>query len=102
MDLPSLIALMATIPYVGPALPYIPLACGLAAILDAVVPPPADGSAWVPLRAFLHIMALNVGYARNAVPTGSAATSTGGVRATGEVAQQTSGQGQSASARRVV
>lgn len=101
MDLPSLIALMATIPYVGPALPYIPLACGLAAILDAIVPPPVDGSAWMPLRAFLHIMALNVGYARNSVPTSIAATSTGGERATGEVAQRTRGQGQSASAETV-
>lgn len=97
MDLPTLIALMATIPYVGPVLPYIPLVCGIAAIVDAVVPPPMNGSMWVPLRAFVHILALNVGYARNALPTVIAQKSTDAVRATGELSQQTSGQGQAAS-----
>ena len=92
MDLPSLIALMATIPYVGPVLPYPPLACGLAAILDAVVPPPVKGSSWAPLREVLHVMALNVGNARNAVPIGVAETSFGVIQAVGEPAQQASGQ----------
>jgi hypothetical protein len=74
MDLPNLIALMATIPYVGPVLPYIPLACGLASIVDAVTPPPNEGSAWVPLRGFVHLLALNVGNARNAVQAGAVTT----------------------------
>ena len=71
MDLPSLIALLATVPYVGPFLPYIPLVCGLAAIIDAVVPPPPEGSPWVGARKVVHMMALNIGYARNAVPSGA-------------------------------
>ena len=71
MDLPSLIALLATVPYVGPFLPYIPLVCGLAAIADAALPPTPAGSSWVGARKVLHVLAINVGSARNAVPAGA-------------------------------
>ncbi len=39
-----------------------------AAILTAVLPHPAPGSAWAPLRGLLDVLALNVGHATNARP----------------------------------
>ena len=108
MDLPSLIALLATVPYVGPFLPYIPLVCGLAAIADAALPPTPAGSSWVGARKVLHVLAINVGSARNAVPAGaipaSVAEKAAEVRtvavavenAAGELAQRADGKAEAA------
>ena len=67
----SLIALLQSAPYVGPFLPYIPLVCGVAAIIDFAFPPPPAGSMWVGPRTVVHILALNIMNARNAVPAGA-------------------------------
>lgn len=39
----------------------------ICAWLDAVLPPPAATSRWVPVRKLLHLAAANVGNARNAI-----------------------------------
>ena len=67
----SLIALLQSVPYAGPFLPYIPLVCVMAAITDAAFPPPPAGSIWVGPRTVIHILAFNFANSRNAVPAGA-------------------------------
>lgn len=67
----AFLGLLSDVPVLGPVLPYLPLVCGLAAIADALIPPPAQGSRWVPVRQVAHVLGLNFGYARNAVPAGA-------------------------------
>lgn len=51
------------------------LGCSL---VDAVVPQPAVGSPWVPLRKMISLLACNYRHARNAVTAGQAVTAVAG------------------------
>ena len=62
-------ALLALVPAAW--LVYALAACGVCALLDAALPPPAEGSGWVPARQVLHVLAANIWNARNAVPAGA-------------------------------
>ena len=62
-------ALLALVPV--QYLAYAFAACGLCALLDAVLPAPPAGSRWVGVRGVLHVLGANVLNARNAVPAGA-------------------------------
>jgi hypothetical protein len=68
----AFLMLLTSVPGIGPALPYVPLVCGLAALTDVLIPPPPAGSVWVVPRKIIHYLGLNFGYARNALPAGYA------------------------------
>ena len=64
----TLMAALSAVPVLGPVLPYVPLACFVASILDAAIPQPAPGSVWAAPRSVLHVMSLGIGFARPGVP----------------------------------
>ncbi len=73
---PTLAAVLALVPAqyatsVATCIAVVTAACTLASGIDAAFPPPAEGSRWVPVRTVIHWLALNRGFARNAVPAGA-------------------------------
>ena len=64
----ALMAAVSAVPLFGPLLPYVPLVCLIASIVDLAIPQPALGSRWAPARAVLHILSLGVLHARPGVP----------------------------------
>lgn len=49
----------------APLAAYLPLVVSVAALLAAILPNPAPGSSWFPLRKLLDLLALNIGTAKN-------------------------------------
>jgi hypothetical protein len=82
MESNSVVALVAALSDtpLAPIVVYIPLAMAAAALLAAVLPHPAPGSAWAPARAALDAVAMNFGNAKNmaaAPPPAAPAPKTG-------------------------
>jgi hypothetical protein len=69
----ALLATISGIPAVGPYLGYIPLVIALCAFTDAIIPQPAAGSVWVPIRHIVSLIGGSFGAARNATPPGQPA-----------------------------
>lgn len=72
----ALLATISGIPAVGPYLGYIPLVIALCAFTDAIIPQPAAGSVWVPIRHIVSLIGGSFGAARNATPPGQPAANT--------------------------
>lgn len=69
-DPTGLLAALALIPGVGPYLMYLPLLIAVCKIVTVAVPPPGAGSRWLGIYKLVSAIALNFGYASNAVPAG--------------------------------
>ncbi len=69
--LQAVIAYLASIPAIGPALPFLPLLLPLCALIDALVPQPAAGSVWVVPRKLVSAIGFNFLHASNAVQPGA-------------------------------
>lgn len=72
------LALLMSMPGIGPAIPYITLAVAIASMVAAVIPPPAPASstAYAAFYAVIHRIALNWGNAKAASAPDPAAPST--------------------------
>ncbi len=73
---PTFAAVLALVPppfgtYLAMFLTIASAVCLVASSIDAAFPPPAEGSRWVAVRNVIHWLALNRGFARNAVPAGA-------------------------------
>jgi hypothetical protein len=64
MDLSTLLAALAATPLSG-AIPYVTALIAAASVLDAMLPQPAPGSHWLPLRKAISLVAANFWNASN-------------------------------------
>ena len=69
-DPTGLLAAFALVPGVGPYLVYAPIVIAACKIITVVCPPPVAGSRWLGVYKLVSAVALNFGYASNAVPPG--------------------------------
>ena len=80
-DPTGLLAALALIPGFGAYLVYAPILIAACKIVTVVCPPPVAGSRWLGAYKLVSAVALNFGYAANAVPPGLPATVAGRVEA---------------------
>lgn len=71
MDAVQLVTLLNSVPVLGPYAVWLPVLVVACAALDAYVPQPAAGSVWVWPRRVIAWCALNVAFAKNAIPAGA-------------------------------
>ena len=62
----DLMAALASVPGIGPALPYITALIAVCAALAPMLPPPAGPSAYGTFYSVVNFIGLNLGHARNA------------------------------------
>ena len=70
VDPTGLLAALALVPGIGPYLVYLPIIVALCKLVTVACPPPVAGSRWLGVYKLVSAVALNFGYAANAIPAG--------------------------------